>query len=337
MDAHSRLRFGTTFFAATEAGVKWRLYNRLAVYTGFWLDWGLNDISTSRVSDDDFTWTPTQGHSGDDLTPKADLVFRSRTKGRAIPASMGFTVRFALGAGDRYAVPDSVKWIRQIHSRDSLLALCNARTQELEDSLAIARQVSETLLDSLVECHRGCMQELKNRDDMRRLADSAAASRLQSELLAAREKARLDSLARAAQLERERAARLADFRKKLEALANGLDNYKVTQTVPSDQAREKLDIATALMRDYPDLKIRLTGHTCDRGTHEANVRFGMQRAMSAKNYLISKGIDQSRLEVASKAELEPLVPNTSEDNRSRNRRVQIEILEGAELLEKESK
>ena len=337
MSSYSKLKFGTTFFAASEAGVKWRLYNRLAVYTGFWMDWALNDISMPRETKEDFTWAPTRGNSEDRLTPKADLVFRSRTKGRAIPASMGFTVRFALGAGDRHAVPDSVRWIREIHSRDSLLALCNSRNKMLEDSLALAIQISEALLDSLVECHYGCQQEIQSREEMRRRADSAAAARIQAELAAAREKARLDSLARVAQLEKERVARLADFRLKLASIANGLDDYRVTQTTPSDQARERLDIAAELMRDYPDLKIRLTGHTCDKGTHEANVRFGMQRAESAKNYLISKGISQNRLEVASKAELEPLAPNTSEENRRKNRRVQIEILEGAEQLEEEAK
>jgi outer membrane protein OmpA-like peptidoglycan-associated protein len=328
MSSYMKLKLGTTFFAAAEAGVKWRLYNKLAVYTGFWLDWALNDPAIRSVSDQPFTWTPTEGLSLDKKTPQANLNFVSRTNGKAIPVSMGFAVRFSFGAGSR-AEADSIRWIKEIIYRDSIID----HYKTLEDSVAHLNDQVEILLDSLIDCRRACMTQVQSKAELRRQADSLAEAKRLAALAAARQ----DSLARAEQLEKEKLARLEDFRKKMASLANGLDDYKVTQTVPSDRAREKLDLTVELMRDYPSLKIRITGHTCNKGTHEANVRFGMQRAESAKNYLISKDISADRIEIASKAELEPVAPNNNEENRRKNRRVQLEILEGGEGIKQEAK
>ena len=346
VDSRSKLKLGSAFFAAAEAGVKWRLYNKLAVYTGFWLDWGLNDVAIAAVSKHPFTWTPQKERPEGSVTPAADVAFRSRTYGRAFPLALGFTVRLSLGGGSHHPIVDSLRWIRQINELDSLLALCNARKAKLEaDSLAQANAIAflndkaDALLDSLLDCRSKDMDREALRRQIDSLAREAEAKRLadlERARLAALERARLDSLEWAAQLQRDKAARLADFRAKLNSLMNGLDDYNITQTVPSEAAKKKLNIAAELMLDYPDLKLKIVGHTCDRGTHEANVRFGQQRAESARNYLIAKGIAANRLEVSSKAELEPVMPNTAEDNRRKNRRVQIIILEGAQL-DKEAK
>jgi len=325
VSSYSKLKLSTALFAAAEAGVKWRLYKKLAVYTGFWLDWGLNDIAIRSVTERPISWHPTKGENAEgDKTPKGEISFRSRTNGMAIPVSLGFTVRFAFGAGSHYDQPDSLRWIREIVYRDSLLDACNARARAA-DSLELYKRMADDLMDSLIQCRNECRADTVDRAALRRHLDSLERARL-----ADLEKKRLaDSLERAKRLEAERADRLKQYRDRLSSLT-GLDDYKVTQTVPSERAAIILDTAAVLMKDYPDLRLRLTGHTCDKGTHETNVRTGKQRAESAKSYLVSKGIDPSRLETATKAALEPVVPNTSEANRRKNRRVQIEILEGGD-------
>jgi outer membrane protein OmpA-like peptidoglycan-associated protein len=322
VNSQQKLKLGTAFFAATEIGVKWRIYNMLAVYTGFWMDWAINDVAIRSSGDQPFTWTPTEGVSDDQKTPKAAINFKSRTNGMAIPVAMGFALRFSFGAGDHHALP--VRWIKEIQLRDSLLIYYAVRDKMLQDSIAHLDDQMDALLDSLIKCRHACKIKTLSKEELKKQADAAADAKRISDF----ERAMRDSVARVEQLESEKAARLADFREKMASLSNGLDDYKITQTVPSDHAREKLDIAAGLMQDYPDLRIRITGHTCDKGTHEANVRFGMQRAESARNYLIAKGINKSRMEVRSQAELEPVVPNDSEANRRKNRRVQLEILEG---------
>ena len=52
----------------------------------------------------------------------------------------------------------------------------------------------------------------------------------------------------------------------------------------------------------------------------------MKRAQATKEYLISKGVAESRITIDSKGETEPLVPNTSKENFKQNRRVEIQIV-----------
>jgi len=337
VSSYEKLKFSTAAFAAVEAGVKWRLYNKLAVYTGFWMDWAVNDVAIAQVTNQPFTWKSNPCYEGDPNTPCGSVTFRSRTEGRAIPVSMGFALRFSFGAGSHYEVADSIRWIREVIYRDSLLDGALARIDQLtaeknscEDSLAMLKHRTEALIaaDS-------------DREAMLRRFDSLEVERraeMERARLAMLEKARLDSIENYKRLEASRSARLAEYRVRLNLIANGLDDYNVTQTVPSSRAQEKLDTAAVLLQDYPDLRIRITGHTCDKGTNDGNIRIGAQRAQSAKNYLVNtKGIRQNRIEIATKADSEPVVPNTSEENRRKNRRVQIEIIDGTDKIEQEAK
>jgi flagellar motor protein MotB len=183
---------------------------------------------------------------------------------------------------------------------------------------------------ALYEYHTQYEAEILSHDVLKNRMNSLA-KEVETMRLANMENARLlDSIESAKFLAEQKATRLADFREKLVFIPNGLDGYTVTQTAPGEAVREKLDMVAELMKDYPDLIVRLIGHTCDRGTYNSNIYLGMQRAEGARNYLINKkDINASRIETASKAETEPVVPNTSEDNRLKNRRIQIEILEGS--------
>ncbi len=72
--------------------------------------------------------------------------------------------------------------------------------------------------------------------------------------------------------------------------------------------------------------VDLTGHTCDRGDAKRNLRLGQKRAKIIADYLKSKGVPASQLKTNSKGETDPMVPNTSEENRVKNRRTVLRIL-----------
>jgi len=357
VSSHSKLKLGAAFFAAAEVGVKWRIYNKMAIYTGFWLDWALNDVAISAVTNDPFKWTPKAGNPDPPTSyggsPWATVDFNSRTQNsKAIPVSMGVTIRFSLGEGNLYPEIDSLRWLKRLYSSDSLLELRNEEIARMKaDSLRAADSIeylnfkADALLDSLVYCRRSCMIDMLSKMELARIIDSLASenekrkhAELDSANLSIIERARRDSIENYNRLEDTREARLMDFRKKQNAANNGLDNYSVTQAIPSDSAREKLDIAAELLNDYPDLRLRLIGHSCDLGSYDAKIRSGRQRAESARNYLINmKGVDASRLEIQSRADREPAVPNKDEASRRKNRRINIEIIEGAEDIRKEVK
>ncbi len=72
--------------------------------------------------------------------------------------------------------------------------------------------------------------------------------------------------------------------------------------------------------------VDLTGHTCDRGDAGRNVTLGQKRANIIANYLKSKGVSANQIKTHSKGETDPMVPNTSEENRVKNRRTVLRIL-----------
>ena len=79
------------------------------------------------------------------------------------------------------------------------------------------------------------------------------------------------------------------------------------------------------LNKYPSKAIIITGHTDDTGNELTNLQLGERRAISVKNYLVSQGISELRITTTSKGELEPLVPNISEENRNKNRRIEITV------------
>jgi outer membrane protein OmpA-like peptidoglycan-associated protein len=105
-----------------------------------------------------------------------------------------------------------------------------------------------------------------------------------------------------------------------------IDGFAFDVTDLSDEQKPELDEAANILNKYSDVNVLLTGHTCKIGYKNINQRKGMKRAESAKAYLMSKGVADSRITVDTKGETEPLVPNTSRENLKRNRRVEFQII-----------
>lgn len=89
---------------------------------------------------------------------------------------------------------------------------------------------------------------------------------------------------------------------------------------------QTLDDVAKYLKDHPDYKLSIVGHTCDLGPDATNKRIGLARANTVKQEFIKRGVAASRLLTSTKASSQPLVPNTSDQNRSRNRRVELEYV-----------
>ena len=80
------------------------------------------------------------------------------------------------------------------------------------------------------------------------------------------------------------------------------------------------------LKNNVDQNIIITGHTDNAGTVDYNIDLSIKRAESVKRALVNFGIDQKRIQVIGKGESVPYVPNDSEENRFRNRRIEIELV-----------
>jgi peptidoglycan-associated lipoprotein len=71
---------------------------------------------------------------------------------------------------------------------------------------------------------------------------------------------------------------------------------------------------------YPNKRATIEGHADERGTREYNLALGERRANSAKNYLVSLGVDASRLTTISYGKERPVALGSNESAWAQNRR-----------------
>lgn len=80
----------------------------------------------------------------------------------------------------------------------------------------------------------------------------------------------------------------------------------------------------------PELKVEISAHSDDKGSNAYNLKLSERRAQSVVSFLTEQGLPESKLVARGYGESKPLVPNDSEQNRAKNRRVELEILEKAQ-------
>lgn len=73
-------------------------------------------------------------------------------------------------------------------------------------------------------------------------------------------------------------------------------------------------------------KVMLTGHTDDVGPADANKNLGQRRSDIIKKYLLKKKVPATQVSSGSLGENHPFVPNNSSQNRAKNRRVELKII-----------
>jgi outer membrane protein OmpA-like peptidoglycan-associated protein len=93
-----------------------------------------------------------------------------------------------------------------------------------------------------------------------------------------------------------------------------------------------LEVADALLRN-PDLElVEIQGHTDNSGDRELNMRLSQRRAESVQRWLIRHGVEPTRLMAKGYGPTRPIVPNITQQNRARNRRVQFRIVRRIESI-----
>lgn len=93
-----------------------------------------------------------------------------------------------------------------------------------------------------------------------------------------------------------------------------------------DESYTELDRVHKFLTDNPELKIEISAHTDAQGGDDYNRQLSQKRAESVVAYLISKGIDGTRLTAVGYGEADPISDNESEEGRAQNRRVEMKIV-----------
>lgn len=107
---------------------------------------------------------------------------------------------------------------------------------------------------------------------------------------------------------------------------NGLHFDRNKATLKSE-ALSVLNRVVDTMQRYPDLAVKVVGHTDSRGKDAYNLDLSWRRARSVVEFLVSKGIEKQRLQSEGRGEREPIAENTTSEGRAKNRRVEFVVLD----------
>ncbi|QMU63396.1 MAG: OmpA family protein [Flavobacteriaceae bacterium] len=99
-------------------------------------------------------------------------------------------------------------------------------------------------------------------------------------------------------------------------------NYNFTQDTYSI-----LQSIVEVMKENPNAKFRIEGHTDSVGEYNANRVLSKSRASAVRNYLVDNGIPQENISILGMGESKPIDTNLTKEGRSRNRRIEITEIE----------
>lgn len=93
------------------------------------------------------------------------------------------------------------------------------------------------------------------------------------------------------------------------------------------KSRTELERLTQFLKTNPAVKIEISGHTDDRGDAAANLLLSQKRAQAVVAYLTRAGLGAARIRAIGYGKTRPLLPNTTDENRRQNRRIEWRIIE----------
>jgi len=103
-------------------------------------------------------------------------------------------------------------------------------------------------------------------------------------------------------------------------------NFDFNKATIKPQGKLILDKDVAVLSDDKTLDVSIEGHCDIIGSDEYNQKLSEDRAGAVYNYFLEKGIEASRMRTVGYGRMRPIVPNDSEANRAKNRRVEINII-----------
>jgi outer membrane protein OmpA-like peptidoglycan-associated protein len=114
----------------------------------------------------------------------------------------------------------------------------------------------------------------------------------------------------------------------VEVLQTAFDNleFETAKDIIKDESKASLDQLAEVLVKKAAWKLDITGHTDNVGDDNKNLVLSKKRAESLKNYLVSKGIDASRLNTFYFGETKPIADNNTPEGRKKNRRVEMKIV-----------
>jgi outer membrane protein OmpA-like peptidoglycan-associated protein len=104
-------------------------------------------------------------------------------------------------------------------------------------------------------------------------------------------------------------------------------NFKTASAELLPASNAALDFIVGFLKQYPDLRYEIQGHTDSRGEDDYNLLLSAARAATVRAYLLNKGIPDGNLIAIGYGESRPIADNNTAQGRAKNRRVEFKFIE----------
>ncbi len=100
-------------------------------------------------------------------------------------------------------------------------------------------------------------------------------------------------------------------------------HFESGKAILKPESMKIIEQIVALMKEHPELKFRIEGHTDSDGTEQDNQTLSEKRAEAVKTAMVEKGIDTAKLTTAGYGESKSVADNSTEEAKAKNRRVEF--------------
>lgn len=238
----------------------------------------------------------------------------------------------ALKAGEDKAAVDHFAYLARQRAATAIQAGEIARA-EREVGLASSDRERILMAARTREAEAGTAAALKSRDEAERARAQAEQARAQAE------QARLDAdkqlaaataaSTRAAKLQQELAALQAQQTERGMVLTLGDVLFDTGRAELKSGAFSTVDRLATFLRENPERRVAIEGHTDSVGSDSFNLSLSQRRADAVRAALVSRGIDGTRITATGMGEAAPVANNSTAEGRQRNRRVEVIIANAA--------
>ncbi len=91
--------------------------------------------------------------------------------------------------------------------------------------------------------------------------------------------------------------------------------------------------AVVVFKEYPALRVEISGHTSDEGKRDFNMKLSRKRAEAVKGFLTSAGIDEGRIGTIGYGPDKPIADNETKEGKEKNRRIEFRLLSTEEKVQ----
>ncbi len=113
--------------------------------------------------------------------------------------------------------------------------------------------------------------------------------------------------------------------KEFTGVIDGIE-FEFNKTKIRKGSKPTLDKAVKVLKEFPEIRVEISGHTDNVGTREFNVDLSRRRAEAVRDYLVAGGVAAERLKVRGAGPDQPIADNETEGGRAKNRRTEFRIL-----------